>query len=630
MASSAPATRLPGESRIAGAHPPDATTSEGPGDDSALMGLLAYRMGLVGREALTESIRDWAPDRTRSLIQVLVDRGELTAYSLDQLVTTAEAHRGPPRSDRDETVFLGEVAASGNPLDGSTVGERTSAGRRFRILRLHEKGGLGAVFIARDRELNRDVALKEIQPQFADDPQHRARFQFEAEITGGLEHPGIVPVYGLGSDFPDRPTLLRHAVHQAATASKKPSRGFTPTTRLRHDPACAESWSFASSSGGSWMSATRSSMPTSEGCLHRDLKPGNVMVGKYGETLVVDWGLAKAVVGAGRTRRAIRGTEPTDRAIAWPAGSAPRRSPIADQGDAGLHEPRAGRRPAGERLGTRSDVYSLGATLYALLTGSPPFQGSNVGAMLRSVREGGFSTPRTLDPSLDPALEAVCLKAMSLRPEDRHATPGSLAEDVERWMADEPVLAWREPFTRRAQRWLRMRRTAVTAAAVAVLVAVVGLAAVLAVQAKANGDLTRKNNELTRALGREAEAKTRLVAANEKAEARFDLAQEAIKSFHSGVSKDFLLQGEEFTELRTKLLRGAAGFYARLEALLRDQTDRRSRAALGRAYDDLGTLTFTIGSRPEALAVQRRALAVRREVAGSPAADLREKADVGA
>ena len=83
---------------------------------------------------------------------------------------------------------------------GQAVGDRTAAGRRFRVLRLHEKGGLGAVFIARDDELNRDVALKEIHPQFADDPGHRARFQFEAEITGGLEHPGIVPVYGLGHD----------------------------------------------------------------------------------------------------------------------------------------------------------------------------------------------------------------------------------------------------------------------------------------------------------------------------------------------------------------------------------------------------------------------------------------------
>ena len=100
-----------------------------------------------------------------------------------------------------------------------------------------------------------------------------------------------------------------------------------------------------------------------------------------------------------------------------------------------------------DRLGPRSDVYSLGATLYSLLTGQPPFEGDDLGAVLRAVQEGAFPPPR-VDPSIDPALEAVCLKAMATSPEDRYATPRALAEDVERWSADEPVSAWREPFAR--------------------------------------------------------------------------------------------------------------------------------------------------------------------------------------
>src|SRR5215470_2731331 len=87
----------------------------------------------------------------------------------------------------------------------SSVGDSTSAGTRFRIVGPHAKGGLGQVFVALDTELNRDVALKEIQARFADDPRHRARFEFEAEVTGGLEHPGIVPVYGLGRTADGRP-----------------------------------------------------------------------------------------------------------------------------------------------------------------------------------------------------------------------------------------------------------------------------------------------------------------------------------------------------------------------------------------------------------------------------------------
>jgi serine/threonine protein kinase len=107
-----------------------------------------------------------------------------------------------------------------------------------------------------------------------------------------------------------------------------------------------------------------------------------------------------------------------------------------------------------DRLGPCSDVYSLGATLYSLLTGRRPFDGDDVGAVLRRVQAGEFPPPRLVDPTLDRALEAVCLKAMALRPEDRYPTPRALAEDVEQWAADEPVSAWREPLSRRSRRWM--------------------------------------------------------------------------------------------------------------------------------------------------------------------------------
>ena len=100
-----------------------------------------------------------------------------------------------------------------------------------------------------------------------------------------------------------------------------------------------------------------------------------------------------------------------------------------------------------ENLGPRSDVYSLGATLYCLLTGKPPLEG-DIAEVIRRVQKGQFPPPRQLSPSIDRALEAVCVKAMACQPADRYGSPTALAEDVERWMADEPVSAWQEPWTR--------------------------------------------------------------------------------------------------------------------------------------------------------------------------------------
>ncbi len=182
--------------------------------------------------------------------------------------------------------------------------------------------------------------------------------------------------------------------------------------------------------------------------------------------------------------------------------------------------------------------------------------------------------------------------AMALNPQERYPTPRALAEDIERWTADEPVTAWREPLARRARRWSRRNRTAVTAAAVAVLVALAGMASVMAVQARANAGLVDANTQ--RATG-----KRRPAGGQRARAARFNLAMDAVGLFTGEVSEDLLLKEKPFEGLRTKLLHGEAGFYGKLEGLLKGQNDWASRAALGRAYDKLGELTDKIGSKPE-------------------------------
>src|SRR5262249_36796296 len=150
-------------------------------------------------------------------------------------------------------------------------------------------------------------------------------------------------------------------------------------------------------------------------------------------------------------------------------------------------------------LGPRSDVYSLGATLYCLLTGRPPVEGPDLGELLRRVQRGNFTRPRQLDPSIDPALEAVCLKAMATRPDDPYRSCRALAGDAGGGRPGEPVGAYREPLWRRARRWAKRNRTAVTAAAGALVAGLVGLTTVLAVQTRAKADIARALANETRA-----------------------------------------------------------------------------------------------------------------------------------
>jgi eukaryotic-like serine/threonine-protein kinase len=616
-----------------------------------LFGLLALQTGMIDQGALFAAFAAWTRDKARSLADHLGDRGGLDAdgrAAIEAMVGVhVKKHGGDiekslaavpaNRSARASLAALGEpdieatlarVARSKNghatqPEDDDpegtanySVGKSTSDGQRFRILRPHAKGGLGAVFVALDNELHREVALKQILEKHADDPDSRQRFVAEAEITGGLEHPGVVPVYGLGTDAEGRPYYamrfiqgesLRDAIarfHEDDALNNEPGRRSLELRKLlrRFTDVC-----------------NAIDYAHSRGVIHRDLKPANIIVGKHGETLVVDWGLAKAV---GRADPSVG-----EQTLAPSSGGSSETLPGSALGTPAYMSPEQAR---GElnRLGPRSDVYSLGATLYCLLTGKPPFENEDIGVILRAVQEGQFKRPSQHDPALDKALEAVCLKAMAKEPEDRYPTPKALSEDVERWLADEPVTAWREPLSRRAGRWTRRNRTAVTALAASVLVALAGTSAVLAVQTRANEQLQAANFDLMIASGRVAEVNSELRAANVREKQRFNLAMDAIKTFHGEVSQELLMNEKQFESLRTKLLKGGTEFYGRLESLLKRQTDRESRAALGKAYHELGELTGRIGDQTATLADHRKALAVRRALASEPGADSETKLDV--
>ena len=313
------------------------------------------------------------------------------------------------------------------------------------------------------------MALKEIQDQFADDIGFRSRFEFEAEVTGGLEHPGVVPVYGLGRTPDGRPFYamrfikgdsLKDAIRRFHEAEKQPRRDPGRSTLELRDLL------------GRFVDVCDAvAYAHSRGILHRDIKPGNVMLGRFGETLVVDWGLAKSL-SQPETEHPIERSEPP----LCPSSGSNLEPTYAGSaiGTPGFMSPEQIDSRIGA-LGVRSDVYSLGATLYCLLTGHAPCEAEQVGQIYQKVTEGNIPRPKSKNPQIGPALEAICMKALSLKSTDRYETVLALKADLVRWMADEPVAAWREPISVRVLRWRRRHRVAVSVLIAFLLTAICSL-----------------------------------------------------------------------------------------------------------------------------------------------------------
>ncbi len=459
-------------------------------DRNLLFGILALQMDFISRDALITAMNAWVLDKVKPLGQILQEQGALSADNRAWLEAGVEKHLaahgndpqkslaalsslGPARehlqqvADADVQASLARMASQKEQDDPvatrpPAVGESTSDGLRFRILRPHAEGGLGRVSVALDRELHREVALKEIKDLHADDPESRTRFVLEAEITGGLEHPGIVPVYGLGSYADGRPFYAMRFVR--GDSLKDAIERFHAADTPGRDPG-ERALEFRKLLGRFVDVCNAVAYAHSRGVLHRDLKPGNVMLGPYGETLVVDWGLAKAV---GKAETHATSDEPTLRPRAS-SGSA-ETLPGSAIGTPAYMSPK---QAAGEidKLGPASDVYSLGATLYCLLAGRAPFEKEDVWEVLQRVQRGDYPRPRAVKPGVPAALEAICLKAMAVRPEDRYPNPRELAEDVEHWLADEPVAAYREPLAVRARRWARKHKPLVAGVSALLLTA---------------------------------------------------------------------------------------------------------------------------------------------------------------
>jgi len=463
---------------------------------------------------------------------------------------------------RDAGATLG-AANEADPVAGLGSSSGTQPASRYQVLRFHAAGGLGEVFLAEDVELHREMALKEIKRAHTGHKDLRVRFLLEAEITGNLEHPGIVPIYGLGT-YPDgRPYYAMRFIRGHTLAA---------AIQLFHQkaPVRFDALEFRQLLGRFVAVCQAIAYAHNRGVLHRDVKPDNIMLGKFGETLVVDWGLAKVV---GRP----------DAGAPGPGGEGllnPLRGGLAQttMGVVGTPAYMSPEQAAGkvEELGPATDVYSLGATLYALLTNRAPFKGPVV-EVIKQVERGEWLPPRQIQGSVPPALDAICRKAMALRPEDRYGSALALAEDVEHFLGDEPVAAYQEPAGARLRRWMRKRPKRVTAAAVLLVAAVIGLTL---------GTVLLERSNL--------EARENLVMVTEQA------------TYFRGVNEDLLMNEPGMQPLRQEILQKVLKDYQRF--LKKRPGDPLARQEMAGAKRQLGELYLQVGHTKEAGSLEEQAV----------------------
>jgi WD40 repeat protein/tRNA A-37 threonylcarbamoyl transferase component Bud32 len=374
-----------------------------------------------------------APEREAFLSRFPDVAEELASFLGDQeSFARLASPLGPtplPRRAAEQSLQMQESQHDMPTLAPTEAAASLAAGRTFGDYDLLEeiaRGGMGVVFKARQRILNRVVALKMIlagQLASAADVQ---RFRTEAQAAAALDHPNIVPIYEVG-EHDGQPYFSMKLIEGGPLTQHLARFAQDPRAAARLLTTVARAVHYAHQ----------------RGILHRDLKPANILLADC-TPHITDFGLAKRVEAAG----GAAGPTQTGAIVGTPSYMAP--------------EQAAG----GKNLSTAADVYSLGAILYELLTGQPPFRAETPLETVLQVLERDPARPRTLRPEVDPDLETICLKCLEKEPERRYGTAEDLAADLERWLRGEPIQARPCGRWERARKWARRRPAAAMLTAV--------------------------------------------------------------------------------------------------------------------------------------------------------------------
>jgi|LakMenEpi03Aug12_release.lakeMendotaPanAssembly.Ray.scaffolds.fasta_scaffold28730_3 serine/threonine protein kinase len=538
-----------------------------------------------------------------SEFETLVSRGQ--SVDIESFISDIETHeREFVRRELEEL-----AQELGQPMGPRTTDRLGTEVQRFELKEPLQAGGMGQVWVAIDTQFGRRVALKEPSAEYKDDPVSRALFLREAEITAKLDHPGIVPIYNLSHHPDGRPYYTMRLISGGNAGT------LYDLISAHHKKSGATPWELEHSMGQLIQQlikvANTIAYAHSQGVVHRDIKPSNILTGQFGETLVVDWGLA---VELHRQECGLSTIGPPSEAAA----------PTLLLGTIGYSAP--------EQLSPTStlsdvkpacDIYSLGAVLYHILAGRPAISRDEyhtIPELLGAVREGKYSAPHVFRRSVPRGLEAICLKAMSKDPADRYGSAEAFAKDLQYYLADLPVSAVPDTLLTGTARWLRHHRAVFQALLVTLFAALGALGVIGLVQSMHNRELQHNQSQLIE----EVELKEwALIEANKqrsRAVARETLAVDALASFPETLLQEHGLKYAETYEakkLREQLLSKSIEFYKRTLFEINTETDladsNRDKLVgltqtIGGLYRELGDFTMSISCYRDAGSLMRPAM----------------------